>query len=47
MGAWIRRHRVVTALGAIAALGSAGVVAFALDRRPRHRRHDRRHQGRV
>jgi hypothetical protein len=30
MGAWVRRHRLVTALGALAVLGLAGVTAYAL-----------------
>jgi uncharacterized cupredoxin-like copper-binding protein len=30
MIAWLRRHRLVTALGAIAAVGLVGVVGFAL-----------------
>jgi hypothetical protein len=30
MGSWIRRHRVVTAVGMIAALGLIGVVGFTL-----------------
>jgi hypothetical protein len=30
MGSWIRRHRLVTAVGMIAALGLIGVVGFTL-----------------
>jgi hypothetical protein len=30
MGSWIRRHRLVTSLGTLAALGLIGVAVFAL-----------------